>query len=91
MATTTEDIKSIQQHVETVRQQQLATYQNQEPSMRYLAFRYLEIICIGAFIFGFLWNGTEVMQLTTPQFMMLYGGAGAVVCEILARVFSKKK
>jgi hypothetical protein len=91
MVTTNEDIKNIQQHVEAVRSQQMASYQNQEPSMKYLAFRYLEIICIGAFIFGFLWNGTEVMSLTTPQFMMLYGGMGAVICEILARVFSKKK
>lgn len=91
MATTGEDIKSIQQHVDAVRQQQLATYQSQEPPIKYLVFRYLEIICIGAFIFGVLWNGTEVMKLTTPQFMMLYGGTGAVICEILARIFSKKK
>jgi hypothetical protein len=60
-------------------------------SMQYLAARYLEILCISLFIFGFLWNGTEVMNLTTPQFLMLYGGAGAVICEILARLFSKKK
>ena len=90
MATTGEDIKNIQQHVEAVRNQQVIAYQ-QNPPIRYLVFRYLEIICIGAFVFGFLWNGTEVMKLTTPQFMMLYGGTGAVICEILARVFSKKK
>jgi hypothetical protein len=91
MATTNGDIKDIQQHVEAVRNQQTVVYQNQDPSMKYLIFRYLEIICVGAFIFGFLWNGTEVLNLTTPQFLMLYGGTGAVVCEILARVFSKKK
>lgn len=59
--------------------------------IQYLAARYLEILCISLFIFGFLWNGTEVMNLTTPQFLMLYGGAGAVICELLARLFSKKK
>ena len=57
----------------------------------YLAARYIELLCISLFIFGFLWNGTEVMNLTTPQFLMLYGGAGAVICEVLARLFSKKK
>jgi len=57
----------------------------------YLAARYIEVLCISLFIFGFLWNGTEVMNLTTPQFLMLYGGGGAIVCEVLARVFSKKK
>ena len=65
--------------------------QSNEPSTPYLAARFIEIICIGAFIFGFLWNGTEVLNLTTPQFMMLYGGTGAVVSEILARLFKKKQ
>ena len=62
-----------------------------EPNIKYLAFRYLELVCIGAFIFGFLWNGTETLELTTPQFMMLYGGVGAAICEVFARIFSKKK
>lgn len=64
---------------------------NETKPIQYLAARYLEILCISLFIFGFLWNGTEMMNLTTPQFLMLYGGAGAVICEILARLFSKKK
>jgi len=59
--------------------------------VQYLAARYIEILCISLFVFGFLWNGTEVMNLTTPQFLMLYGGSGAVICEVLARLFSKKK
>ena len=63
----------------------------EEPSIKYLASRYIEIFCIAIFIFGFLWNGTEVLNLTTPQFLMLYGGSGAVICEVLARLFSKKK
>jgi len=57
----------------------------------YVAVRILECLSVAAFIFGFLWNGTEVLNLTTPQFMMLYGGSGAVICEVLARLFSKKK
>jgi hypothetical protein len=57
----------------------------------YVAVRILECLSVAAFIFGFLWNGTEVLNLTTPQFMMLYGGSSAVICEVLARLFSKKK
>jgi hypothetical protein len=60
-------------------------------SLAYLAVRYIECFGIAIFIFGLLWNGTEVMKLTTPQFMMLYGGIGAVICEILARLFSRQK
>lgn len=57
----------------------------------YGVIRFVEIICIAVFVFGFLWNGTEILDLSTPQFMMLYGGIGAVVSEGLARLFSKKK
>jgi len=64
---------------------------NKTVDIKYLAVRYIEGFCIAMFIFGFLWNGTEVMQLTTPQFMMLYGGFGALVCEVLSRLFSRKK
>ena len=63
----------------------------EEPDMKYLAVRYIECFCISIFIFGILWNGTEVLNLSTPQFLMLYGGFGVVICEILARLFSKKK
>ena len=77
-----EEIKEIKTEKENIRQ---------EPTDKYLAVRYGEVICIALFIFGFLWNGTEVMNLTTPQFFMLYGGGGAVICEVLARLFSKKK
>jgi hypothetical protein len=63
----------------------------EEPNVKYLAARYIEIVCIAVFVFGFLWNGTEVMKLTTSQFMMLYGGVGAVACEAFSRIFSKKK
>jgi hypothetical protein len=67
------------------------TKKEDQKALGYIASRYIEIVSIAIFIFGFLWNGTEVMNLTTPQFMMLYGGSGAVICEVLARLFSKKK
>ena len=63
----------------------------EEPSTSYLVARFIELLCVGAFVFGFLWNGTEVMNLTTPQFMMLYGGSGAVIAEVVARIIKKKQ
>ena len=71
--------------------EELFKKQDEEPSIPYMIARFIEILCIGAFIFGFLWNGTEVMNLTTPQFMMLYGGAGAVIAEVVARIIKKKQ
>jgi len=59
--------------------------------LKYVAVRMIECFCIAMFIFGLLWNTTEVLKLTTPQFMMLYGGLGALISEVLARLFSKKK
>jgi len=56
----------------------------------YLAFRYIEGICIAVFVFGFLWEGTELLKLTLPEFMMLYGGVGAVVSEFVARFMHKQ-
>ena len=63
---------------------------NENKRNAYLAFRYVEIICIGVFVFGFLWNGTEILQLTFPQFMMLYGGIGAIISEAIARIIHKQ-
>ena len=51
----------------------------------YVGIRYLEGICIAVFVFGMLWEGTELLKLTLPQFLMLYGGAGAVLSELMAR------
>ena len=56
---------------------------------KYIVMRYIQMICIGAFIFGGLWEGTIEFNLTTPQFLMLYGGSGALLSEILARLFKK--
>ena len=59
-------------------------------NVKYLAMRYIQILCIGAFVFGALWEGTIVMNLNTPQFLMVYGASGAVISEGMARVFKKK-
>ena len=61
-----------------------------EPDVKYLAVRYIEMVCIGVFVFGMLWEGTIVMNLSTPQFLMIYGGCGAVISEVLSRMFKKK-
>ena len=63
---------------------------NEEPDVKYLATRYIQMICIGAFVFGMLWEGTIVMNFSTPQFLMVYGGCGAIISEMLARLFKKK-
>ena len=61
-----------------------------ETDIKYLAMRYVQILCIGIFVFGILWEGTIVMNLSTPQFLMAYGGAGAITSEVFARLFKKK-
>jgi hypothetical protein len=76
---------------EEVVKQHIPYKPNEEPSTSYLVARSIELLCVGAFVFGFLWNGTEVMNLTTPQFMMLYGGSGAVIAEVVARIIKKKQ
>lgn len=63
--------------------------ENEVVKTTYLAFRYIEGICIAVFIFGFLWEGTELLKLSLPEFMMLYGGTGAILSEGLARLFLK--
>jgi len=59
---------------------------NEDVKNVYLGIRFVEIICISVFIFGLLWHGTDVLQLTFPQFMMLYGGCGALLSEAIARI-----
>ena len=56
----------------------------------YYGIRFVQVLCIGVAVFGGLWKGTEVLNLDTPEFMIVYGGAGAVISEIIARVFKKK-
>jgi hypothetical protein len=54
--------------------------------MSYVGVRMIELICIAAFLFGLLWQGADTLKLTVPQFLMLYGGTGTVVCEAMARL-----
>ena len=56
----------------------------------YYGIRFLQIIFIGVAVFGALWEGTERFNMTTPQFMMLYGAIGATISEVMARLFKKK-
>ena len=56
----------------------------------YYGIRFVQVLCIGVFVFGMLWQGTETFNMSTPQFMMFYGGAGAVISEVVARLFKKK-
>ncbi len=64
--------------------------ENEDKRNVYLALRYIEGICIAIFVFGFLWEGTELLRLTLPEFMMLYGGVGAIVSEFVARFMHKQ-
>lgn len=56
----------------------------------YLSIRIVEVICIGVFVFGLLWHGTDTLKLTFAQFMMLYGGVGAAVSEGAARIIHRQ-
>jgi len=56
---------------------------------KYAIIRLVQLLCLGAFVFGALWEGTIRFNLTTPQFLMVYGGTGAVLSEIIARMFKK--
>ena len=56
----------------------------------YVGARIVECFCIAIFVFGMLWEGTEVLQLSFPEFMMLYGGTGAIISEGIARVLERR-
>ena len=63
---------------------------SEEPNInKYVIIRLVQLICTGAFVFGALWEGTIRFNLTTPQFLMVYGGTGAIISEALARMFKK--
>ena len=62
-----------------------------DPEIQYVAVRLIECFCIAIFVFGLVWNTTELLSLTLPQFMMLYGGLGGVISEVIARKLGKKK
>jgi len=62
---------------------------SEEEINKYVIIRLVQLICIGAFLFGALWEGTIRFNLTTPQFLMVYGGTGAVISEVIARFFKR--
>lgn len=64
--------------------------QNETKTNIYYGIRFIQVLCIGIATFGALWKGTEVLNLDTPEFMIVYGGSGALISEIVARVFKKK-
>lgn len=79
--------KRLTQMLEEKKKQEM---QQETKTNIYYGIRFIQVICIGIAIFGALWKGTEVMGLDTPGFMMVYGGAGAFISEIIARLFKKK-
>lgn len=56
----------------------------------YIAVRMLELLFAASFVFGIMWQGAETFVLSVPQFLMLYGGTGTLVCEIAARALGKR-
>ena len=62
---------------------------NEVKKIVYLSIRFIEGICAATFIFGLMWHGTETLMLTMPEFMMLYGGLGAITSEIIARILNR--
>ncbi|MFX0132533.1 MAG: hypothetical protein ACFFDN_02685 [Candidatus Hodarchaeota archaeon] len=64
--------------------------EKEEIKQFYLAARFIEIICIAVAVFGLLWEGTEYLKLTFPEFMMLYGGVGAAISEMISRILLKQ-
>ena len=69
---------------------QTSTKASEEPDInKYVIIRLVQLICTGAFVFGALWEGTIRFNMTTPQFLMVYGATGAILSEALARMFKK--
>lgn len=57
----------------------------------YVAARMLELLFASAFVFGVMWQGAETFMLSVPQFLMLYGGLGALICDLVARALKAPK
>ena len=87
-------IKELEEHNERLKniidQKNKEKYDNGTKTNIYYGIRFVQVLCIGVAVFGGLWKGTEVLNLDTPEFMIVYGGAGALISEIIARVFKKK-
>ena len=94
MVESKEEIKELKEHNERLKEiiddknkkkQQVETKTN-----IYYGIRFVQMLCIGVAVFGALWKGTEVLSLDTPEFMIVYGGSGALISEVVARIFKKK-
>ena len=87
-------IKELEDHnkrlKEIIDQKNKVKADNETKTNIYYGIRFVQVLCIGVAVFGGLWKGTEVLNLDTPEFMIVYGGAGAVISEVIARVFKKK-
>lgn len=89
-----EEMKRLKEHNERLKEaldeKHRQERENETKTNIYYGIRFIQMICIGIAVFGALWKGTEVMNLDTPGFMMVYGGSGALVSEVIARIFKKK-
>jgi len=65
-----------------------------------LGLRSLQMVCIGGFVTGAIWASSDLLINTvlvevpvTPLsvLLMLYGGVGALVNEVLIRLFNRKR
>jgi len=91
---TDDKIKELEKNNENLRniidQKNKEKHDNDTKTNIYYGIRFVQVLCIGVAVFGGLWKGTEVLNLDTPEFMIVYGGSGALISEIIARLFKKK-
>ena len=91
---TEKEIKELKEH--NKRLKEIIDEKNEQQSQQetsksvYHGIRFIQLVCIGFAVFGALWKGTEIFNLDTPSFLMLYGVIGAGISEVVARVFKKK-
>ena len=91
MSETVKELKEKNERLKQVIKEERKTREDKQTKTNiYLGIRFIQMICIGLAVFGALWKGTEVMNLDTPGFLMVYGGAGAIISEVVARIFKKK-
>lgn len=50
----------------------------------------LQVLGAVVAVFGALWQGTESLSLSVPQFMMLYGVLDVAACEVVKRLLDWK-
>jgi hypothetical protein len=52
--------------------------------------RFIEFVSVTVLVFGLMWKGSDVLKLSLPDFMILYGAVGAVISELTARLLGRK-